>query len=212
MRQNQSIIGWLPSGDAFMVRNSRRLEAEILQYFRTKKLSTFTRNLNLCGFKRTTDKSGAYHHEMFHRDKPERCNQMKPRRKSRAKANPNLNANEAVVPMGHTGIFGSATGTATAGAQIISRRIEVYWPDDSKYHVGTVSNSKRMAKAGGDEQQEMHQDQQEQQQEMVQKEFHLATVTRSGSTCPRKRTASLRRRRRLRRRRPNTFTQSNFER
>ena len=64
----ETIITWMPHGRAFAVLQPQQLRDNVLpRFFKQTKFMSFTRQLNLWGFKRITkgDDSGAYYHELF---------------------------------------------------------------------------------------------------------------------------------------------------
>ena len=69
----ESIITWMPHGRAFIVLHPQQLREIVLpRFFKQTKFMSFTRQLNLWGFKRITKgvDSGAYYHELFLRGRP----------------------------------------------------------------------------------------------------------------------------------------------
>ena len=75
-----AIIDWMPHGRAFIVKRPKTLAAEVLtRFFKQTKLTSFTRQLNLWGFKRITrgPDTGAYYHELFLCGRPDLSLRMK---------------------------------------------------------------------------------------------------------------------------------------
>jgi len=67
------VISWMPHGRAFCVKQPKVFTADILpRFFKQSKYMSFTRQLNLWGFKRITRgrDAGAYYHELFLRGRP----------------------------------------------------------------------------------------------------------------------------------------------
>lgn len=73
------IIRWMPSGNSFIIVDSKRFVAEILpEHFKTAKFSSFTRKLHRWGFVRhyKGDEAGAFYHESFRRGKLDLIDRM----------------------------------------------------------------------------------------------------------------------------------------
>jgi hypothetical protein len=67
------VIDWMPHGRAFLVHRPKLFASDVLpRFFRQTKFLSFTRQLNLWGFKRITRgmDAGAYYHELFLRGRP----------------------------------------------------------------------------------------------------------------------------------------------
>lgn len=74
------IVEWMPHGRAFLVKQPKTFASQVLpRYFKQSKYLSFTRQLNLWGFKRITrgQDMGAYYHEIFLRGRPHLAMRMK---------------------------------------------------------------------------------------------------------------------------------------
>ena len=74
------IIEWMPHGRAFLVKQPKTFASQVLpRYFKQSKYLSFTRQLNLWGFKRITrgKDMGCYYHEIFLRGRPHLAMRMK---------------------------------------------------------------------------------------------------------------------------------------
>lgn len=74
------IVSWWPDGKGFEIHQPQLFEDEIIPiYFRHNRMASFRRQLSMYGFRRgtSTRDAGRYAHELFHRDHPERCHQIK---------------------------------------------------------------------------------------------------------------------------------------
>jgi hypothetical protein len=75
------VVGFTPSGLAFEIRDVDAFVRDVIPgFFRHRSVSSFRRQLSMYGFKRIKGRGlehGAYQHELFRRDEPELCRQMK---------------------------------------------------------------------------------------------------------------------------------------
>ena len=83
------VISFVAGGRAFAIHEPTAFFNEIVPYyFRQSRLSSFKRQLNLYGFEliNSGPSRGGYYHEMFRRDRPELCLQMRRTVNQKAKA------------------------------------------------------------------------------------------------------------------------------
>jgi HSF-type DNA-binding len=75
------VVCFTPSGLAFEIHRVDEFISDVIpDFFRHKSISSFRRQLSMYGFKRVKDNGpdhGAYQHELFRRDDPLLCRQMK---------------------------------------------------------------------------------------------------------------------------------------
>lgn len=77
--QYSKAIAWLDHGQAFEIKDSKRLVIEVLpQCFKQAKYSSFIRKLHRWGFQRKSrgPETGAFFHELFQRNRTHLCQQM----------------------------------------------------------------------------------------------------------------------------------------
>eukprot|EP00592_Proboscia_alata_P021409 CAMPEP_0194429030 /NCGR_PEP_ID=MMETSP0176-20130528/43649_1 /TAXON_ID=216777 /ORGANISM="Proboscia alata, Strain PI-D3" /LENGTH=458 /DNA_ID=CAMNT_0039241741 /DNA_START=235 /DNA_END=1611 /DNA_ORIENTATION=+ len=76
----EHIIGWMPHGRAFAVHRPNVFVLEVLPlHFKQSTIMSFTRQLNLWGFRRISQgkDAGAYYHELFLRGRPRLLSRMR---------------------------------------------------------------------------------------------------------------------------------------
>lgn len=86
--ENNDAISWLPHGNAFTIKNKRKLGAEVLPRhgFKKCKFGSFTRRLYLWGFRKITsgDDVGAFRHDLFQKGGRMACLHMRCRKPLRS--------------------------------------------------------------------------------------------------------------------------------
>jgi hypothetical protein len=90
-QEDPEIVTWVPSGTAFIVRSPKKFVEMVLpRFFKQTKIASFYRQLNMYGFRRIVDgpDMGAYHHELFVRDKPHLCSSILRKRRTRKRTVP----------------------------------------------------------------------------------------------------------------------------
>lgn len=122
--EDSEIVCWLPSGQAFIVKNSEIFIDKILpKYFRHTKLTSFQRQLNLYGFRRITKgpEAGAYRHDLFRHDDPDLCLTM---RRSKQNSSGGITKSPNIGPLSSPSIRGrrrsgsiESYGSATSSVQ-----------------------------------------------------------------------------------------------
>lgn len=73
------VVSWIPCGNGFKVHQLHEFESIIIpKYFRHGRMSSLRRQLSMYGFRRLFEGENAgFRHELFHRDRPELCKQIK---------------------------------------------------------------------------------------------------------------------------------------
>ena len=109
-QSHDQIISWIPHGRSFIVRDRDKfLDCVAQSYFNLSSFKSFTRNLNLWGFKRVEkgDERGSYYHQLFLRSKPMLVFRMAHLRTKdfykqlkKPSIDPDFNALEMISPLG----------------------------------------------------------------------------------------------------------------
>jgi len=109
-QSDDRIISWMPHGRSFIVRDRDKFMDCVAQsYFNLSSFKSFTRNLNLWGFKRVErgNERGSYYHQLFLRSKPMLVFRMAHLRTKdfykqlkKPSVDPDFNALEMMSPLG----------------------------------------------------------------------------------------------------------------
>mmetsp|Transcript_19561 Transcript_19561/g.29008 ORF Transcript_19561/g.29008 Transcript_19561/m.29008 type:complete len:228 (-) Transcript_19561:290-973(-) len=111
LEQTSPVVGiakavqWNTEGSAFIITQPVQFSTVLLpSYFRTKKFCSFQRQLNAYGFKRSNLYSAhndlhIYHHENFHRDRPESVAQIKRINGSATRGNKRTTKDQPTLPI-----------------------------------------------------------------------------------------------------------------
>jgi len=119
----ESIVSWLPHGNAFKVHNVPDFVSNILPlFFKQTKYKSFQRQLNLWGFERIQNgpEKGAYYHKQFLRDESALCRHLT-RQRAKKVSSATTNLGSATNPNGTTKTTSSSPKKSTKARNTSSR-------------------------------------------------------------------------------------------
>lgn len=96
----KDIIAFLPHGKSFAIFSPHRFIAEVMpKFFKTARLSSFERQLNMYGFRRVSDNAAdvCYYHAHFQKDRPDLLSMVKRRKQRIPTGNSNPSDDRAAI-------------------------------------------------------------------------------------------------------------------